>query len=92
MAVFSRDPREHWLKPHFSKNEVANSGHRAQRHARDDDEGDGQTLVGLSADPTDTNSVFAATITMVDGAPVVESWWRYGVAARPEFAPYRRGV
>jgi hypothetical protein len=26
MAVFSRDPREHWLKPHFSKNEVANSG------------------------------------------------------------------
>jgi len=27
MAVFSRDPREHWLKPHFSKNEVANSGY-----------------------------------------------------------------
>lgn len=26
MAVFSRDPREHWLKPHFSKKEVANSG------------------------------------------------------------------
>ena len=26
MAVFSRYPREHWLKPHFSKNEVANSG------------------------------------------------------------------
>jgi hypothetical protein len=26
MATFSRDPREHWLKPHFSKNEVANSG------------------------------------------------------------------
>ena len=26
MAVFSRDPREHWLKQHFSKNEVANSG------------------------------------------------------------------
>ena len=26
MAVFSRHPREHWLKPHFSKNEVANSG------------------------------------------------------------------
>ena len=29
MAVFSRDPREHWLKPHFSKNEVANSGDQA---------------------------------------------------------------
>ena len=27
MAVFSRDPREHWLKQHFSKNEVANSGY-----------------------------------------------------------------
>ena len=27
MADFSRDPREHWLKPHFSKNEVANSGY-----------------------------------------------------------------
>ena len=26
MAVFSRDPREHWPKPHFSKNEVAKSG------------------------------------------------------------------
>ena len=26
MADFSRDPREHWLKPRFSKNEVANSG------------------------------------------------------------------
>ena len=26
MADVSRDPREHWLKPHFSKNEVANSG------------------------------------------------------------------
>lgn len=28
MADFSRDPREHWLKPRFSKNEVANSGSR----------------------------------------------------------------
>ena len=27
MADFSRDPREHWLKPRFSKNEVANSGY-----------------------------------------------------------------
>ena len=26
MAVVSRNPREHWLKPHFLKNEVANSG------------------------------------------------------------------
>ena len=26
MDDVSRDPREHWLKPHFSKNEVANSG------------------------------------------------------------------
>ena len=26
IAVFPRDPREHWLKPHFSKNEVAKSG------------------------------------------------------------------
>ena len=27
MAFFSRNPREHWLKTHFSKNEVANSGY-----------------------------------------------------------------
>ena len=27
MADFSRDPREHWLKPRFSENEVANSGY-----------------------------------------------------------------
>ena len=26
MAISSRDPREHWLKTHFLKNEVANSG------------------------------------------------------------------
>ena len=26
MAVSSRDPREYWLKTHFLKNEVANSG------------------------------------------------------------------
>ena len=26
MAVVSRNPREHWLKPLFSKNEVAKSG------------------------------------------------------------------
>ena len=26
MALFSRDPHEHWPKRHFSKNEVANSG------------------------------------------------------------------
>ena len=26
MVAFSRDPREHWLKPRYSKNEVANSG------------------------------------------------------------------
>ena len=31
MAVFSRDPREHWLKQHFSKNEVANSGYTKNR-------------------------------------------------------------
>ena len=29
-------------------------------------------LVGLSTDLTDANSVFTASITMVDGAPVVE--------------------
>ena len=27
MALFSRDPREHWLKSRFSKNEVAKSGY-----------------------------------------------------------------
>ncbi|MBQ3288855.1 MAG: hypothetical protein IJH50_05535, partial [Kiritimatiellae bacterium] len=27
MAFFSRDPREHWPKPHFSKIKVANSGY-----------------------------------------------------------------
>jgi hypothetical protein len=27
MAVFSRSPREHWFKPHFSKNKVAKSGY-----------------------------------------------------------------
>ena len=27
MAVVSRNPREHWLKPLFSKNEVAKSGY-----------------------------------------------------------------
>ena len=26
MAIFSRGPHEYWLKPHFSKNEVAKSG------------------------------------------------------------------
>ena len=26
MADFSRETREHWLKQHFSKNEVAKSG------------------------------------------------------------------
>ena len=26
MANVSRNPREHWLKTHFLKNEVANSG------------------------------------------------------------------
>ena len=26
MALFSRGPHEYWLKPHFSKNEVAKSG------------------------------------------------------------------
>jgi len=31
MADFSRDPREHWLKPRFSKNEVANSGYTRPR-------------------------------------------------------------
>ena len=31
MADVSRDPREHWLKPHFSKNEVANSGYTKNR-------------------------------------------------------------
>ena len=31
MADFSRDPREHWLKPRFSKNEVANSGYNKNR-------------------------------------------------------------
>ena len=29
MADFSRETREHWLKQHFSKNEVAKSGDRA---------------------------------------------------------------
>ena len=55
--------------------------HRAQRHARDDDEGDWQALVGLSTDPTDTNSVFTATIAMVDGAPVVK--WSPKMSAAP---------
>ena len=27
MALFSRDPHEHWPKQHFSENEVANSGY-----------------------------------------------------------------
>ena len=27
MATFSRGPREHWLKPHFSKIQVAKSGY-----------------------------------------------------------------
>ena len=27
MADFSRETREHWLKQHFSKNEVAKSGY-----------------------------------------------------------------
>ena len=27
MANVSRNPREHWLKTHFLKNEVANSGY-----------------------------------------------------------------
>ena len=39
-------------------------------------------LVGLSADPTDTNSVFTAAITMVDGAPVVE--WSPKLSAAEE--------
>ena len=30
MALFSRDPHEHWPKRHFSKNEVANSGLRSR--------------------------------------------------------------
>ena len=27
MVFFSRGPHEYWLKPHFSKNEVAKSGY-----------------------------------------------------------------
>ena len=33
MALFSRDPHEHWPKQHFSENEVANSGHLANEDA-----------------------------------------------------------
>ena len=36
MADFSRDPREHWLKPRFSKNEVANSGYTKIRRVGKD--------------------------------------------------------
>jgi len=32
MAAFSRGPREHWLKPHFSKNQVAKSGGEFDRN------------------------------------------------------------
>ena len=39
-------------------------------------------LVGLSADPTDTNSVFTATITMANGTPVVE--WSPKLSAAEE--------
>ena len=39
-------------------------------------------LVGLSTDPTDANSVFTASITMVDGAPVVE--WSPKLSAAEE--------
>jgi hypothetical protein len=31
MALFSRDPHEHWPKQHFPKNEVANSGYTTKR-------------------------------------------------------------
>ena len=31
MALFSRGPHEYWLKPHFSKNEVAKSGYTTER-------------------------------------------------------------
>ena len=31
MALFSRGPHEYWLKPHFSKNEVAKSGYTKSR-------------------------------------------------------------
>ena len=31
MALFSRGPHEYWLKPHFSKNEVAKSGGEYKR-------------------------------------------------------------
>ena len=33
MTDVSRDPREHWLKPRFSKNEVANSGFIISRYS-----------------------------------------------------------
>ena len=33
MALFSRDPREHWLKSRFSKNEVAKSGYSIFRRS-----------------------------------------------------------
>ena len=33
MADVSRNPREHWLKPLFSKNEVAKSGYISRRGA-----------------------------------------------------------
>jgi len=34
MALFSRGPHEYWLKPHFSKNEVAKSGYITKSHSR----------------------------------------------------------
>ena len=46
----------------------------------------------LSREPTDTNSVFIATITMVDGAPVVEWSPKLGSAeeSRRQYIIYGR--
>ena len=52
MALFSRDPHEHWPKRHFSKNEVANSGFIMQelrrRHSTDEWEKKFDSLVETS--------------------------------------------
>ena len=49
-------------------------------------------LVGLSTDPTDTNSVFTATITMVNGAPVVEWSPKLSAAEEAQQIAKDRGV
>ena len=51
MADFSRDPREHWLKPRFSKNEVANSGRTKDYGGPDAAGGRPVYLVGVNYNP-----------------------------------------